>query len=214
MIAERLAQAVRDGIRQIGEVLILPDTAEAPFALCHHRDADQLDRLERHRSPSAARDLSTWAEDGHYRFTKSELSLRRGWLMLLSSAEELRTALDLFYPAGVGLWLASQEGTLDVQHLREKLDRQTGMYRFARHLSAEGAQKLVADVCGPAHCCVKRILWQLDSETPLVDSEASRFPGHLPTGRPAIPLLCREACNHLVAEARRASKAEADARHA
>lgn len=209
MIAEKLAQAVRDGIRQIGEIAILPDTASVPYALCHLDDVERLDFLEKHTGPAAARELSTWAEDGHYRFTKSELSLKRGWLLLLDDADQLRAALDLFYPAAIGVWLALESGDADVQHLRDKLNRQTGMYRFARNLSTPGAQQLVREVCGPSNCCVKKILWQIDPHTPLEESEASRFPGYLATGRPAIPLLCREACNHFVAEARKASKAEA-----
>lgn len=212
MIRERLATALANGIRQIGQVAILPDTADAAFALCHLDDRENLDALEVHRGPAAARDLSTWATDGHYRFTKGELSLRSGWLLLLDDSEELRRALDLFYPAALGLWIAEQDGSLSVQHLRDKLNRQTGMYQFARNLSDAGAQRLVREVCGPGHCCVKKILWQLDADTPLEDSEASRFPGHLDTGIPAIPLLCREACNHFVAEARKASKAEYAAR--
>ncbi len=118
--------------------------------------------------------------------------------------------LDHFYPACVGLHLAHRRGTLDVQNLRDKLNRQTGMYRYARTISDAGAQKLVQQVCGPAHQCAKRILWRIDAETPLEDSEASRFmgvPGEIPESE-AIPLLCREACNHFVAECRKAAKAE------
>ena len=212
MIAHQLAQAVRDGIRQIGQIAILPDTAGAAYAICHIDDLGQLETLAVHEGPGAARDLSTWAEDGHYRFTKGELSLRRGWLMKLTGPGDLRAALDQFYPAAIGLWLADREGRLDVQPLREKLNRQTGMYRFARNLSNPGAQQLVREVCGPGRCCVKKILWDIEEGVPLEDSEASRFPGFLDTGTPAIPLLCREACNHFVAEARKASKAEFDAK--
>jgi hypothetical protein len=90
------------------------------------------------------------------------------------------------------------------------------MYRFARNLSDAGAQKLVKEVCGPGHCCVKNILWGLDATTPLEDSEASRFDGVVGDieRAQAIPLRCREACNHFVAEARKASKAEHDAKAA
>jgi sirohydrochlorin cobaltochelatase len=135
--------------------------------------------------------------------------------MLLRSAEELRLALDQFYPACVGLFLAQQGGTLEVEMLRDKLNRQTGMYRFARSISDAGAQKLVQEVCGPAHQCAKKILWKLDAQTPLEDSEASRFngiPGNVPESK-AIPLLCREACNHFVAECRKAAKAEFEAKN-
>ncbi len=209
MISQRLREALDAGINQIGEVAVLREVRGAPFALCHHLDRDALDALQVDRDPRLARELSTWAEDGHYRFTKGELSLKRGWLLLLDDADQLRQALDLFYPAALGLWIAREEGQLDVQHLRDKLDRQTGMYKFARNISNEGAQRLVREVCGPGNCCVKKILWKIDADTPLDDSEASRFDGTLAPG--AIPLLCREACNHFVAECRKASKAEFEA---
>jgi sirohydrochlorin cobaltochelatase len=136
--------------------------------------------------------------------------LKRGWVMALQTEEELRQALDQFYPAGLGLFLAYRNGTLETENLRDKLNRQTGMYRFARTISDAGAQQLVQQVCGPGHLCLKRILWQIDAETPLDDSEASRFngiPGELAENQ-AIPLLCREACNHFVAECRKAAKVE------
>jgi len=214
-LAKRLSAAVADGIRRIGQISIRPQNGGY---LLHHIDDEDGDlaSLEKFEGSAAARDLSTWAEDGHYRFTKGELSLKRGWLLQLSSAEELRQALDHFYPAAAGLWFAHQDGRLEIEHLRDKLNRQTGMYRFARNLSDAGAQRLVREVCGPGNCCVKKILWQIDANTPLEASEASRFDGV--TGdvnrSQAIPLLCREACNHFVAEARKASKAEQDAKAA
>jgi sirohydrochlorin cobaltochelatase len=103
-----------------------------------------------------------------------------------------------------------------VENLRDKLNRQTGMYRYARTISDAGAQQLVQEVCGPAHNCAKRILWKIDSETPLDDNEASRYngiPGMVPESE-AIPLLCREACNHFVAECRKAAKAEFEQKQA
>ncbi|RPJ34240.1 MAG: hypothetical protein EHM17_07380 [Verrucomicrobiaceae bacterium] len=183
--------------------------------LTHWQDAAAVNKpefggVEVHRDPAAAREISTYAEDGTYRFTKGQVNLKRGWLMALGSLEELRQALDHFYPACLGLFLAEEDGTLEVEFLRDKLQRQTGMYRFARNISDAGAQQLVRTVCGPAHQCAKRILWQIDAATPLEDSEASRFngiPGEVPQNE-AIPLLCREACNHFVAECRRVAKTE------
>ena len=211
MITQRLETAISEGIRQIGQIAIHPDTAGAAFALCHIDDSNNIDSLEVHRSPSTARDISTWAADGHYRFTKGELSLKSGWLLLLANINELRQALDLFYPASLGLWLAENDGTLDVQNLREKLNRQTGMYKFAKNISDAGAQQLVREVSGPGNCWVKKILWQLDESTPLEDSDASRHNGIVGDTEKAIPLFCREACNHFVAEARKVSKAEHEA---
>ena len=210
-LAERLAAAIAGGVRRIGQVSIEP---RGDGYLLRHIDDEGLpaSALQGHEDPEMARTISTWADDGHYRFTKGELSLVRGWMLVLSSAEQLKQALDLFYPAAAGLWFAQQDGRIEVEHLRTKLNRQTGMYRFARNLSDAGAQRLVTEVCGPGHCCVKKILWQIDETTPLEDSEASRYDGVVGgiDRAAAIPLLCREACNHFVAEARKASKAEAE----
>lgn len=214
-IAAKLHDLVASGVHRIGEVEIQTYAGNQGFLLCHWQDATHLGEpgfggLEVYRDPTAAREISTYAEDGTYRFTKGQVNLKRGWVMILEFAEELRQALDHFYPACVGLFLAKRDGILEVENLREKLNRQTGMYRFARNISDPGAQKLVRTICGPAHQCAKRILWQIDAETPLEESEASRFngiPGEV-TESEAIPLLCREACNHFVAECRRVAKAE------
>lgn len=202
----------------MGEIEIQTIDSTFRYKLHHHADSERAGEsdfggLEVHRGPADARDLSTFAADGSYRFTKGQTNLQGGWIMLLENEEDLRLALDQFYPACLGLFLADRHGTLETENLRDKLNRQTGMYRFARTISDAGAQKLVQDVCGPAHQCAKKILWQLDADTPLEDSEASRFngiPGDVPETE-AIPLLCREACNHFVAECRKAAKEASEA---
>ncbi|MFD0893640.1 hypothetical protein KBB96_07155 [Luteolibacter ambystomatis] len=216
-ILQFLSDSLRNGVHRIGQIEIQTNDSIDQIQLVHVDDiplAAQPDQggLKVHRDPEAARDLSTFSEDGEYRFTKGQTNLRRGWLMELSSLDELRRALDLFYPAALGLLAAQKEGRLEIEHLRDKLNRQTGMYRFARTISDAGAQQLVREVCGPAHQCAKRILWQLDATTSLEDSDASRYsgiPGDIVESE-AFPLLCREACNHFVAECRKVSKAEAD----
>lgn len=214
-IARQLRDLIRAGVHRIGELEIQLDVYGYPYVISHHLDAElaaetAFGGLDLHVGPAAARDLSTYAPDGSYRFAKAQTNLARGWAMALESEEDLRLALDHFYPASVGLELARRQGTLEVEHLRDKLNRQTGMYRFARTISDAGAQRLVREVCGPAHQCARRILWRIDAATPLEASEASSYrgiPGDLPE-REAIPLLCREACNHFVAECRKAAKAE------
>ncbi len=212
-LAQRLADIVAGGVNHIGEIAILTDHEQAPYALCQYQDIAQQETLKVSRDPFEAHKIATLAADGHFRFTKGELSLKRGWLSLLENAEDLRQALDLFYPASFALWIAEQEGRLQIQNLRPKLQRQTGMYRYAHTISDEGAQKLIQKVCGPSNCCVKKILWALDENTPLVDSPASTWPGHISGVDPqkTIPLYCREACNHFVSQARKVAKAEADA---
>ena len=211
-----LDEALAAGTHRIGEIEII--RSAGGFVLCHERDIDAVTRgdlsgLEAFHGPEAARDLSTYAPDGQYRFTKGQTNLRSGWVMSLGSIGDLLLALDLFYPAAVGLNRAAGDGQLLVQNLRDKLSRQTGMYRSARFISSAGAQQLVRDVCGPRNQCAKRILWKIDDSTPLDDSEASRFDG-ISSGLPpaeVFPLLCQEACNHFVSECRKVSKAEHDA---
>ena len=217
--ASKLRDLLHSGIHRIGEIELLTDLTGFPYVICHSQDAGlttgpAFGGLEIHHGPAAARDLSTYTEDGTYRFTKGQVNLKRGWVMVLANEEELRQALDQFYPACLSLFLAQQGGTLEIETLRDKLNRQTGMYRFARSISDAGAQQLVQQVCGPAHQCAKKILWKIDPQTPLDDSEASRFNG-IPSDLPeseAIPLICREACNHFVAECRKAAKAEFEAK--
>ena len=218
-ISEKLHEWLNTGVHRIGEIEILSGASGAAYVLCHYEDVE-LARMEDfggltvYSGPDAARDLSLLNDEGDYRFAKACQDLRRGWVMTLADMDELKRALDLFYPAALGLNVALEIGCLEIENLRDKLNRQTGMYRYARNISDAGAQRLVREVCGPAHQCAKRILWRIDDETPLEDSEASRFQGIVGgiSGNEALPMLCREACNHFVAECRRVSKEEAAAK--
>jgi 4Fe-4S iron-sulfur cluster binding domain len=219
-----LAENLDKGFHRIGQIEILHGVqlpangkSNVVYVLCHELDIATVKMTAGSPpdfivaiGPDLARDLSTYSPENEYRFTKGQMNLRRNWVMHLQSLDELLLALEGFYPASFALWVAQQRGSLEVQNLRDKLNRQTGMYRFARSISNAGAQQLIQDVCGPEHQCAKKILWQIDAETPLVDSAASRFDG-IGSGLSephAIPLLCREACNHFVAECRKVSKME------
>ncbi len=219
-ITDDLEAWLRSGIYRIGEMEVLCNLDAHPYALCHWQDVSLAKQpgfggLCLFTSPDAAREISNHDADGAYRFAKGQTNLRRGWLLAVEDIVGLRLALDLFYPAAVGLFRALQQNSLEVEHLRDKLNRQTGMYRHARNISDGGAQQLVQEICGPAHQCAKRILWQLDASTPLEESAASRYTG-IPTPTPehqAIPLLCREACNHFVAQCRIRAKKEFEQSH-
>jgi len=195
-LTQKLTEALASGIDQIGQLRILQN----PLRL-HHLDDRDLDKLEVHTDPQDAREIGLYTPEGEYRFTKGELSLKRGWIFHLNSVDELRQAIDLFYPASLGLWNAWKNDTIRIQNLRDKLGRQSGMYRHARNVSDQGAQELVQNLCGPANKCVKKILWQIDDKLPLHDSEASRFEGIVDqaTSKTAIPMVCQEACNFFVA---------------
>ena len=214
-LTQKLTEALAGGLQQIGQIKILTDHDLAPFVLVHLDDEDaDFSSLNAHPTPDKAREIGLYTPHGDYRFTKGEMSLPGGWLLLLQSPGEVRQALDLFYPASLGLWAAWKDGSVRTQNLRDKLGRQTGMYRHAANVSDVGAQELIQSVCGPANKCVKKILWQLDENTPLDDSEASRFNGIVSNTaeNKAIPLVCQEACNHFVAQARKKSKDELEAK--
>ena len=206
-IADKLLLALRDGVRRIGEIELESIDSNDRFKLCNHADLPASREpghggLTGYHGPAEARQLSLYAEDGTYRFLKGQRNLRRGWVMWVDGVADLRLALDSFYPASVGVWLAHREGRLEVEHLRPKLERQTGMYRRARELSDASAQALVPAVCGGAVPCARRILWQLAPGVP-VDSGVA-----VAEESTAIPLLCAAPCNHFIAECREAAKAE------
>ncbi len=142
--------------------------------------------------------------DGIQRIGQIAIRARDGGGYLLchqEDAADLRLALDHFYPAAVGLWLAWRAGRLEVEHLREKLDRQTGMYRSAKGLTDEEARRLMPAVCSHPHCG-RRVLWGLAANQPS-DQELSAACSGIHPGVPeseAIPLLCAAPCNHFVAE--------------
>ena len=213
---EELLSAIRDGVNRIGEIAIKTIAPSGRFYLFHQLDADLVDQpgyggLEVVHGPAEARQLSLYAEDGTYRFLKAQRNLRRGWLMVIESSGDLRLALDQFYPAALGVWLAHRRGTLEVEDLRHKLSRQTGMYRRAQLLTDDGAQALVPATCAAAPGCARRILWGIAPTLPLLPSPASECTG-IADGvaeSEAIPLLCAAPCNHFIAECREAAKRQA-----
>jgi sirohydrochlorin cobaltochelatase len=208
-LTQKLTEALDSGVDQIGQLRLL----QSPLRV-HHLDDSDLGSLEVHTDPEDAREIGLYTPGGEYRFTKGELSLKQGWIFHLKSVDELRQTIDLFYPASLGLWSAWKNNNIRVQNLRDKLSRQSGMYRHARNVSDQGAQELVQSLCGPANKCVKKILWQINETQPLTDSEASRFNGIVGNASESkvIPMVCQEACNFFVAQARKKSKEEFEAK--
>lgn len=211
-ITDSLRAAVHAGIRRIGEIEIQALDSADRFALCHHADS-ALSReadyggLEVCRDPDEARRLALQSADGSFRFLKALRNLQRGWVMLLDSAADLRLALDHFYPASVGVWLAWREDRLEVEHLRSKLDRQTGMYRRAKMVTDEAARALVTTTCEAKPVCARRILWGISADFPQPPpGGCSGIAAGVPEAE-AIPLLCAAPCNHFVTECRSAAKA-------
>ena len=182
------APPIENGRKRIGQIVILetPDGWE----LRHTDDLGRTD-LVPHKGANAARHLANLDDDKTYRPLKTAPNLRHGWRLAVRDVEELRRALDYFYPAMTGVWLSQTLGDLQPVPFRETINRQTGMYRVTQKITDEQARTMIDSFCAS---CLKCRLW--DAQTPVDDATS-------------IPLLCHEACNLLVAEARKVVKTDA-----
>lgn len=206
-----LAKWLAAGLRCIGQIFIEAKD-DGTFALTHHEDAPRIDLVPYARADDAAR-LARFDDAGNYRPLKTAPNLRHGWRLLVPDRSALGIALDLFYPGRLAAFFAWETGTLVAMPLRETLQRQTGMYRSAANISGEETNMLVGNFCRSDGGCLRTILWKRDWEGTLASAllPSEKFdPTHDQTGfgRPTIPLLCQEACNLLVAEARKIVKSE------
>jgi sirohydrochlorin cobaltochelatase len=195
-----LSQLLAEGKNLIGEILLGGD-----FSLRHCADGDlEVSQLKRYHDPKAAREIARYDQEGNYRPLKTAPSLRRGWLLQLKDIEEMSLALDFFYPAAVTLYAAWLDESLQITSLRETLDRQTGMYRVTQKLTNDQAASLIGQCCSSEGGCLRRVLWDIESDHPIETlPEEKRRVSSSPE---EIPLLCREACNLLVAAARKVVK--------
>jgi sirohydrochlorin cobaltochelatase len=192
-------------ITTLGQIAIFRDPSpDVTFELRHAEDATfPPDSLSTHNHPENARQLSFTDQAGEYRPLKTAPSLRRGWRLLLNSEEHLRIALDHFYPAMTAIYAALLNKTLMPVPLRDTLNRQTGMYAATKRLTESEAHVLVCSSCNDSHC-LKKVLWTLDGQHEFLGlPEDQRNVQHDPS---SIPLLCHEACNILVAQAREVVK--------
>lgn len=203
-----LEKWLAEGRDRIGQVLIRPSAAG--YHLRHVEDADAT-ALTHHEGAEAAREIARNDEAGEFRPIKTAPSLKRGWELHLPDTASLLLALEFFYPAAIGLAAAAEAGTLSPVPLRHLLGRQTGMYRFANGITDEQASQIIAEKCATSTRCLRRILYPLAEGQPLsgpaepkLGAEAGHLPGH---GHRSIPLLCMEACNHIVSAARSVARA-------
>jgi len=202
----------------------------AGFVLLHRDDAS-LDKLQRYQETENAIEIAKYDDAGNYRSLKTAPNLRHGWRLELATVEELRRALDYFYPSRLAVFAAWKGGYLKTTALRETLDRQSGMYRAAAKISDPQINDLVADFCRSDSGCLRTILWKRDrngviastklpkekfnpvydqvmaacSRRPAGDARASR------SEAATVPLFCQEPCNLLVAECRKVVKGASEA---
>ena len=69
----------------------------AGFVLWHRDDAS-FDKLQMYREAEDAIEIAKYDDAGNYRPLKTAPNLRHGWRLELATVEELRRALDYFYP--------------------------------------------------------------------------------------------------------------------
>jgi len=184
----------------IGQIRISP-LHDGSWAMHHVEDTQKTAALTLFYSPIDARAISLYDDSGGFRKLKTAPSLRHGWRLELGSDDDLALALNFFYPAALGLWRHWQNRSLNPVHLRETLGRQTGMYRFSNAISDEQAQRMIVCECDPETHCLRRITWRLNSEQPLAELPPEKLPPDK-FSEDSVPLICVEACTHVVSVAR------------
>jgi len=201
-----------------GQILVRR-TRTGRFVLSH-RDNKEADQLKVFRSAEDAIEIAKYDDAGNYRPLKTAPNLRHGWRLELETLEDLRHALDCFYPGRLGMFAAWKSDKLQTTPLRDTLDRQSGMYRVAAKISDLQIDDLVADFCRSNGGCLRTILWRRDADGAIASTklpkekfdpaydqgQALNRPGSTIPG--TVPLLCQEACNLLVAECRKVVKGE------
>jgi sirohydrochlorin cobaltochelatase len=212
-VEQVLRSCLASGLCNIGQVFVGKLTMGG-FVL-RNRDDWNRENLVIYRHPSDAASIARFDDQGKYRSLKTAPNLRHGWRLELADPSSLGLALDLFYPGRLAMLVAEQRKALTKTSLRETLARQSGLYRVAARLTDAQAEALVGSFCrslGGSPGCLRTILWKRDA-TGAPASEQLPFGkydlSHDQTGRgeTVIPLICQEACNLLVAEARKVIKA-------
>lgn len=185
-----LSAWLAQGGTRIGQIALRATTEG--FELRHVEDEARTD-LALFTRWEDARPLANADDTGAFRPLKTAPTLRHGWRLVLRTAAEVRQALDYFYPAMLGLAESHARGELPAVPLRATLARQTGMYAITKSITDEQARAMVDRFCAD---CLKQRLWEIAAPNP-------QSPTHEPG---AWTLLCHEACNLLVAEARKVVK--------
>ncbi len=201
-LAEELEQLLPLGTEiRFGELHLA--RSETGVFSAHHIDDTGIDTLEEIDSVPELRELAKYDSKGDYRPLKTAPTLRSGWVTECRDAKEFLARLDAIYPALFATWVAYSHEELAPVPLRDTLDRQTGMYRFAGSITDQMANKIMRDLC--AKGCVRKIAWPIDDRCAV---------GRLPKRSHRIPAICTEACTFAVSEARRLVKEAYDAANA
>jgi sirohydrochlorin cobaltochelatase len=190
---------------RVGE-LFIDRGDDGTVRLCHRDDVGRGD-LKISEDANAALEIARYDDAGVYRPLKTAPNLRHGWMLVLPDTQAAALAVDFFYPGRAAAYAAWRNDELRVTPFRETLARQSGMYRIAAKITDEQADALIGNFCRSDGGCLRTILWPRDSSGTAASTllpEMKFDPGFDQTGRAehALPLLCQESCNLLVAAAR------------
>lgn len=211
-----LAAWLQAGRQVMGQIRITPE--DHSYTLRHLDDVSiPAEELTLYTRPADAREIARNDSRGEFRPIKTAPTLIRGWQLQLPDLASLQLALEFFYPAATGMALAQEKGSLQPVPLRSLLGRQTGMYRFANGITDAQSGEIIGSFCKTETNCLRRIVWPLDATQPLpapatpkLGQEAGQVLGQPPSL--CIPLLCMEACNHIVSTARKVARENHDAK--
>src|SRR5262249_45994092 len=158
---ERCLEPVLTAPFHFGQIVV-QETTTGCFILSHREDK-VADQLKTFRSAEEAIEIAKYDDAGNYRPLKTAPNLHHGWRLELETLENLRHALDYFYPGRLAMFAAWKSHKLQTTPLRETLDRQSGMYRVAAKISDSQIDDLVGDFCRSNGGCLRTILWKRDA---------------------------------------------------
>jgi sirohydrochlorin cobaltochelatase len=180
--------------RFFGELHLSRD-GNGVFMACHRADLEMSETLTPVESLAGLREIAKFDANKEYRPLKTAPTLKGGWKTSTDSAAEFLKRLDCIYPGVFATWIAYHRGTHHPTPLRDTLDRQTGMYRFAGSITDQMANQIMRDTCSAG--CLRKIAWPISNEAPV---------SRLKPGMKSIPVICTEACTFAVSEARKLVK--------
>src|SRR5258707_1007171 len=138
-----------------GQILVRK-TSTGEFVLSH-RDQEAADASQLFRNAEDAIEIAKYDDTGNYRPLRTAPNLRHGWRLELDTLEELRRALDYFYPGRLAVFNAWKKGRLQTTPLRETLDGQSGMDRVAAKSSDSKIHDLLAGLWRSDGGCISTI---------------------------------------------------------
>ena len=102
-----LIQEIFNGVAlpfSFGQILVTKREG-AGFVLLHRDDASR-NQLQAYRDAEDAVEIAKYDDAGNYRPLKTAPNLRHGWRLELATTEELKRALDCFYPGRLAVFAA------------------------------------------------------------------------------------------------------------